>query len=141
MPIRKNANGGKTYFITATDEETILGNLRRILRNAGIDSDFKVVSGTWAGASEYVSDKWTGYNHRKRNGIDVFMVWNGAATPANITVQLQAVGDPEQWNPTTMEITPLNPVRISTNRVEVKLNLPAEESCLVVFKPAAAAGQ
>jgi len=140
-PIKKNANGGKTYFIAATDEQTILENLRRILNNAGIDSDFKVINGTWKAPNECIAEKWTGHNHRKRNGLDVFMVWNGAATAATITVRLQAAGTPELWNPTTRAITPLNPVRISQNRVEVTLNLPAEESGLIVFRPAAVAAK
>ncbi len=135
-PIKKNANGGKTFFIAATDEQTILEHLRRILHNAGIESDFKVVKGTWKAPNESVAEKWTGYNHRKRNGLDVFMVWNGAATAATITVRLQAAGDPELWNPTTLAITPLNHVRVLPNQVEVELNIPAEESCLIVFKPA-----
>ena len=134
-PIRGNSNGGKTYFITATDEQTILENLRRILRNAGVESDFKVVNGTWANSAEYEFDKWTGYNHRKRYGMDVFMVWNGSATAAAITARLQADGEPELWNPTTLAVTPLEFVRIAPNQVEVKLSLPAEESCLIVFKP------
>ena len=114
-----------------------MDNLRRILRSATIESDFKVVNGTWANSGEYVFDKWTGYNHRKRNGMDVFMVWNGSATDAALTVRLQAAGEPEQWNPTTLAITPLTAVRISPNQVEVKLSLPAEESYLIVFKPVA----
>jgi hypothetical protein len=136
-PIRTNSNGGKTYFITATDEQTILGNLRRILRNAGIESDFKVVHGTWANSGEYEFDKWTGYTHRKRNGLDVFMVWNGSATAAALTLRLHAAGEPELWNPTTQAVTPLEFVRLASNQVELKLSLPAEESCLIVFKPAA----
>lgn len=126
-PIKSNANGGKTYFIGAADEETILANLRRILSNASIDSDFKVISGTF--------DKWTGYNHRKRNGVDVFMVWNGTATEATITARFQAAGGPELWNPTTLAVTPLKATRISLNEVEVELTIPADESCLIVFKP------
>jgi len=126
-PIKSNANGGKTYFIASTDENTITTNLRNILSNSGINSDFKVTSGTF--------DKWTGCNHRKRNGMDVFMVWNGAASAATITARFQATGDPELWNPTTMAMTSPAFTRVSSNEVDIALNIPAEESYLVVFKP------
>jgi hypothetical protein len=126
-PITTNANGGKTYFIAAADENTITANLRSILNNAGITSDFQILSGSF--------DAFTGYNHRKKQGIDVFMIWNGTAAAADITARFQASGEPELWNPTTKAIAALNYTRSSLNEVDVSLTIPAEESYLVVFKP------
>ena len=126
-PIKTNANGGKTYFISGADETTITSNLRNILNNSGINSDFRITNGTF--------DEWTGYCHRKRNGMDVFMVWNGAVTVATITARFQATGDPELWNPTTKAVTSLAFTRVSLNEVDIELSIPAEESYLVVFKP------
>ncbi|HEX2949270.1 MAG TPA: glycosyl hydrolase, partial [Armatimonadota bacterium] len=129
IPIKTNANGGKTYFITATDENTVTANLRSILSNSGVSSDFTITSGSF--------DAFTGYNHRKKDGMDVFMVWNGAASGATITVRVEASGEPELWNPTTQRITLVDFTRISSSVVEIPLSIPAEESYLIVFKPSA----
>jgi hypothetical protein len=52
-----------------------------------------------------------------------------------ITARFQATGDPELWNPTTKAVTSLAFTRVSSNEVDIELNIPAEESYLVVFKP------
>ena len=67
--------------------------------------------------------------------MDVFMVWNGAASAATFTARFQTTGDPELWNPTTMAVTSPAFTRVSSNEVDIALNIPAEESYLVVFKP------
>jgi hypothetical protein len=128
IPFNTNSNGGKTYFIAATDETRIAGELRSILDNSGVKSDFEVVGGEF--------EDWSHYNHRVRMGMDVFMIWNGSSKARDFTARLTAKGEPELWDPTSMKITKLEYQRISENQVDVKLNMPREESVLVVFKPA-----
>jgi len=127
IPIKINKNGGKTYFIAASDENTIAVDLQRILHNSGIKSDFEVVSGEF--------EDWTHYNHRVRKGMDIFMVWNGTSSAKSITGKFQARGIPELWDPGTGEVSSLTYTHVSTNVVEIQLNIPAEESYLIVFKP------
>jgi hypothetical protein len=124
-PIKSNANGGKTYFVSNSDLAGLTTNIRSILSNSGLNSDFRVMSGN--------DDEWLAYNHRVRNGMDVYMIWNGAATSKNSVVRLKGTGYPEIWNPTTKSIGPANYTVISGNEVDVTLSLPAEESYLVVF--------
>jgi hypothetical protein len=128
IPLNTNGNGGKAYFIAATDETRIAGDLRSILDNSGVKSDFEVVGGEF--------EDWSHYNHRVRMGMDVFMIWNGSSKARDFTARLTAKGEPELWDPTSMKITKLEYQRISENQVDVKLNMPREESVLVVFKPA-----
>jgi hypothetical protein len=126
QPLNTNKNGGKTYFIASTDENSITGDLRKILANSAIKSDFEVVRGEF--------EDWTHYNHRVRMGMDVFMVWNGNFETKEFTARITATGVPEIWNPTTKEITPASYKRVSTNKVDIKFSLKPEESVLVVFK-------
>jgi len=67
--------------------------------------------------------------------MDVFMVWNGSSKAREFTARMTAKGEPELWDPTSMKITKLQYERVSQNQVDVKLNIPAEESYLIVFKP------
>jgi hypothetical protein len=126
LPVNTNSKGGKAYFIAETDEDGITGHLQRILSNSGIVSDFRVVSGDF--------EQWTHYNHRVRMGMDVFMLWNGAAKPANLVARFKAKGKPEIWNPGTLEITPLKYTSPGSGEIDVTLTIPANESVLVVFK-------
>lgn len=130
-PIKSNGNGGKTYFVTDTTESAITPNLRSILANCGIDSTWKLLSGS--------DDVWLNYLHRKKDGIDVFMVWNGAAGAKDLTVRLTATGYPEIWDPTTKAIHPAVYTRVSASQADVKLHLESEESLLVVFNPSGSA--
>jgi len=127
VPLNTNGNGGKAYFIAATDENKIAGDLGSILNNSSIKSDFEVVSGEF--------DDWSHYNHRVRMGMDVIMVWNGSSKAREFTARLTATGEPELWDPTSMKITKPQYERVSQNQVDVKLSLKREESVLVVFKP------
>jgi hypothetical protein len=125
LPVNANANGGKAYFIAETDEDGITGHLKRILNDSGIGSDFKVVSGDF--------EQWTHYNHRVRMGMDVFMLWNGAAKHANLVARFKAKGKPEIWNPGTLEITVPKYTTLSSGETEVTFTIAAKESVLVVF--------
>jgi hypothetical protein len=125
-PLNTNSNGGKAYFIAATDENTITGNLQCVLSNSGIDSDFEVVSGEF--------EHWGLYNHRVRMGMDVFMLWNGAAKESKLVAKFKASGMPEMWNPSTKAITVPSYKTVSSNEVEVSLTIPANESILILFK-------
>lgn len=78
--------------------------------------------------------QWTHYNHRVRNGMDVFMLWNGAKDSCQMLARFKAKGKPEAWNPGTKEIIVPEFKKVSSGEVEVSLSLPAEESVLVVFK-------
>jgi hypothetical protein len=126
MPLNTNTRGGKAYFVAATDEDGITTVLRGIMRNSGIQSDFSVVSGEF--------EHWTHYNHRVREGLDVFMLWNGAAHSTNLVARFQAAGTPEIWNPGSMEITKPVFTKLSPGETEISLSIPANESLLVVFK-------
>ncbi len=126
QPINSNTKGGKSYIVTATDEEIITEQLRGIMDNSGIKPDFKVVSGTF--------EEWTHYNHRVRNGLDVFMLWNGAKEETQIVALFKARGTPEIWNPDTKDIVSPPFRRTSKDEVQIEMTLPGNESVLVVFK-------
>jgi hypothetical protein len=123
--IKTNASGGKTFFVSNSDVAGLTPVIRGILANSGITSDFRVVGGN--------DDEWLAYNHRVRNGLDVYMVWNGAAAGKNTVIRLKGAGYPEIWNPTTMSVSAANYTRVSSNEVDVSLSIPAEESTLVLF--------
>ena len=125
-PMNTNANGGKAWFVAATDEEAITVALRSILENTGVESDFRVTSG--------VFDQWTHYNHRVRMGMDVFMLWNGAANSTSLTAIFKATGKPEIWDPATAQITVPEYKVISKGEVEVSLSIPAKESTVILFR-------
>jgi hypothetical protein len=125
-PLNENSKGGKAFFISSTDESAITGNLRSILNNSGISSDFTVIGGDFG--------QWTHYNHRVRMGMDVFMLWNGAASESRLTARFRAKGRPELWNPSTAQVSPLDYTAISSDVKEVKVVIPAGESVIVLFK-------
>jgi hypothetical protein len=126
LPFNTNDKGGKTYFIAATDENGITEEIREILKDSGIHSDFEIVNGKF--------DDLTHYNHRKRMGMDVFMVWNGTSINKKITARFQASGIPELWNPANGESSSMTYTRVSSTEVDIDLDIPAEESYLIVFK-------
>jgi hypothetical protein len=125
-PLNVNENGGKAFFIAATDEEGITDHLRRVLNQSGIASDFTVVSGDF--------EQWTHYNHRVRMGMHVFMLWNGSPKETNLVARFKANGKPEIWNPGTTEISVPEHEVLSSDEVSVSITIPANESLLVVFK-------
>lgn len=91
-------------------------------------SDFERLNGEF--------DDLTHYNHRKRMGMDVFIIWNDTSMDKKITARFQASGKPELWNPANGESSLLTYNRISSNEIDIDLNIPAEESFLIVFKHA-----
>ncbi len=129
-PIQTNAAGGKTFYISETANLDLLtSQIKTALSNSGIDSTFKILSGIPS------DEEWVIYQHRKRNGMDVFMVWNGNDQVREFTVRLTATGYPEIWHPTDKSITKAIYERVSQNQVDVKLKLNPEETILVVFNP------
>ncbi len=67
-------------------------------------------------------------------GMDVFMLWNGAASESRLTARFRAKGRPELWNPSTAQVSPLDYTAISSDVKEVKVVIPAGESVIVLFK-------
>lgn len=126
--IKTNGLGGKTFFIGAqVNLATLTSFTKTLLANTGVDSTFKVLSGVPA------NEEWVVYQHRKRNGMDTFMVWNGNASEANFTARLTGTGNPEIWNPTSREIYTPTYTRVNTNTVDIDFTIPPSESLLVVF--------
>lgn len=125
-PLASNDRGGKTYFVSASDEDAITEQLLSILENSGVESDFKVLRG--------VFDQWTHHNHRVRNGLDVFMLWNGNKEACDLVAKFKARGKPEVWNPGTQEISIPEYRSLSAGEKEVSILIPPNESILVVFK-------
>ena len=104
--------------------------MKTALASSGVDSTFKVLTGVSA------DEQWILYQHRKRAGTDVFMVWNGNDAASKFTARLTAAGYPELWHPTHQTITRPEYERVSGNQVDVTFHLNREEAVLVVFNPA-----
>jgi len=130
-PIKTNNAGGKTFYINETENIDLLtSQINAVAANSSVNSTFKVLTGLPS------NEEWILYQHRKRDGIDLFMVWNGNDTERVFTARLTATGSPEIWNPTNMKITMPVYERVSENQVDVKFHLNREEAVMVVFNPA-----
>ncbi len=129
-PIKTNEAGGKTYYVSSENQlDHLTSHVKKSLENCGVHSTFHVLSGIEE------DEEWLLYQHRKRGGMDVFMVWNGNEEERNITVRLTASGTPELWHPTSTLITKAIYERVASNQVDVTFHLNPEESVLVVFRP------
>ena len=130
-PIKTNSAGGKTFYMGETENiETLTSQMKAALASSRVDSTFNVLTGVPS------NEEWILYQHRKRDSIDVFMVWNGNDEEREFTTRLTATGYPEIWHPTSMKITKPQYERVSENQVDVKFDLNREEAVLVVFNPA-----
>lgn len=127
-PLNTSAAGGKAYFLSGTNEGQLTPALRSILQNCGVIPSFRVLAG---------DDIWINYLHRKRHGIDVFMVWNGSSRDIALRARFKAAGTPEIWEPTNGEREPALYARASVEECDILLNLKSEETRLVVFRPEA----
>ena len=129
-PIKTNRRGGKTFHLG--DEgpvDALTGRVKAALRQCGVESTFTVLRGVTP------EEEWVMYQHRKREGHDVFMIWNGNGEARNITARLKATGFPEIWHPTSLSISPAVYERVDSDTVDIKCHLNRDEAVLVVFNP------
>lgn len=75
------------------------------------------------------------FNHRKIDAYDSYMLVNEAREDGNFTISIKNIGIPEIWNPETGEIEEIENYTVANNRLELRLELDAWETCFLVVKP------
>lgn len=123
---RTSPAGGRSYLLP---EQPSVEQLQKALTgDAGIHPTLEVVSGK--------TDNWLHVLHRVRAGRDIFFVanQNHLGEPRNFRFRVQAMGEPECWDPMRNRVSSLPYSRIGQNTIEVDVTMEPLESFLLVFQ-------
>jgi hypothetical protein len=72
--------------------------------------------------------------HRKKDNTDIYFVRNRTDQPISEEVEFRAMSEnPEFWDPVTSRQFAIKDARISNGRTSIRLQLPANGSCFIIF--------
>lgn len=118
--------GGRSYLLP---ERPTPEQLQQVLAgDAGIHPTLEVIEGE--------TDHWLHVLHRVKEGHDVFFIanQNDRGEPRALRFRINAIGEPQCWDPLRNEITTPRSRRLAQDSVEVDLTLAPLESVLLVFR-------
>ena len=80
-----------------------------------------------------ISDEEIFYLHRIKDGFDIyFFVNTSRQSKEHVRITFERLGQPELWDTTTGEISPIHVYNIRKNRLAMELSFPPSESRIVV---------
>jgi hypothetical protein len=87
-----------------------------------------------------ISEEDVFYLHRRKDGFDVYFLANTSQEARNgVQVTFEQIGQPELWDATTGQITPLHVYDVFKGRLSLTLDFPPAESRIIVMRGEVAA--
>jgi len=115
--MRKNANGGRSYWVPGS-----VNDLVEVIREA-VDPDVELVEG---------EDDRLFVMHKRNAGVDLYWVVNDKAEPRTFLLRFKAKGRPEKWDAATGKRAPLF-YESQGDKTLVRVALEAWDAAYVVF--------